>query len=82
MAPVNKIAYKFLKNSDIQFNIYRNNQFVTITKYVDQMSSEVDSFIETRSNAIKETVTSVKIEDVKSEGGHKHKKKTVKKEKV
>ena len=47
------------------------------------MQNEVDSFIETRTNAIKETVTSVKIEDVKSEGGHtKHKKKMVKKEKV
>ena len=56
----NNIAEKLLRGSDKLFVIYRNNMRETICGELKQMMDVVDKFIETRSEAIKEVVTSIK----------------------
>ena len=61
----NNIAEKLLRGCDKLFMVYRNNMHETVCGELKQMVDVVDKFIETRSEAIKDVVTSIKQTDIK-----------------
>ncbi|CAL6087153.1 Conserved_hypothetical protein [Hexamita inflata] len=61
------IAQKLLRGSEKCFYVFRNNVLDTVCPELKQMQEVVDKFIETRSEAIKDVVTSIKQTDIKND---------------
>lgn len=73
---VDGMAQKLLRGREYIFYIFRNNMFQTMCVELQRMQDIVDKFIETRGEAIPETITSVKQQDIKEdEERHERKKK-------
>lgn len=73
---VDGMARRLLRGQDAVYYIFRNNIFQTTCVELARMKDIVDKFIETRSDAIPDTITSVKQQDIKDdEEKHERKKK-------